>query len=251
MEQKELLNLLVELGCALLQNGAETYRVEESVMLFAAACREDTPSVFAVPTCVMVSLTDGEGRTVTKSRRLHNRTVDLDRLDRLNNFCRRACSQPMTAQQAWQELEEIQASRTYSLPLKVLGFMLISFSFTLFFGGTLRDALFSLAMGAAAEFVVYAMERWGANGVFVNLVASGLAALLAAFAVELGPADNVDKMVIGTFMALVPGVALTNAMRDIMAGDYLAGQTRLTEALLTAAALALGAGAALSLARML
>ena len=250
MEQTELLNLSVELGCSLLKSGAETYRVEESVMRFATACRKDTPSVFAVPTCIIVSLTDEEGKTVTQSRRLHNRTVDLDRIDQLNNFCRKVCTGPISAQDAWSELTAIQERRPYSMPMKVLGFMLISFSFTLFFGGTLRDALFSLIMGAAAELAVYAMEHWGANGVLVNLVASGLAAGLAALAVDLGIANNVDKMVIGTFMALVPGVALTNAMRDIMAGDYLAGQTRLTEALLTAAALALGAGAALSIARL-
>ena len=251
MNQEELLNLSVELGAALIKSGAETYRVEESVTMFASACHRYTPSVFAVPTCIIVTLSDGQGRTITKSRRPHNRTVDLDRLERLNDFCRRACKQPFTAQEARKELEAIQARPSYSMPLRALGFMLIAFFFTLFFGGTLRDALFSLVMGAAAELAVYAMERWGANGVFVNLVASGLAALLAALSVDLGIADNVDKMVIGTFMALVPGVALTNAMRDILAGDYLAGQTRLTEALLTAVALALGAGAALSLAKML
>ena len=135
--------------------------------------------------------------------------------------------------------------------MRVLGFMLIAFSFTLFFGGTAADALSALALGAAAQLVVWGMERWGANGVFINVIASGLIAVLAMAAVRLGLAHNVDKMVIGTFMTLVPGVALTNAMRDIMAGDYLAGQARLTEALLTAAALALGAGAALGVARLL
>ena len=131
------------------------------------------------------------------------------------------------------------------------GYVLIAFSFALFFGGTLADAGCAAVIGLAMFFVVFALERWKANAVFVNIIASGVTMMLAVAAVGLGLGQNIDKMVIGALMNLVPGVAITNAMRDIMAGDYLAGQARLTEALLTAAAMALGAGAALAVARML
>ena len=59
--------------------------------------------------------------------------------------------------------------------------------------------------------------------------------------------QNLDKIIIGAFMGLVPGVAITNFMRDVLEGDLFAGITKLTESLLTATALALGAGIALSL----
>ncbi|MPN46200.1 hypothetical protein SDC9_193783 [bioreactor metagenome] len=49
----------------------------------------------------------------------------------------------------------------------------------------------------------------------------------------------------------MPGVALTNFMRDIIAGDLIAGLTKLVEALLTATGIALGTGVALSLGRAL
>jgi uncharacterized membrane protein YjjP (DUF1212 family) len=48
-------------------------------------------------------------------------------------------------------------------------------------------------------------------------------------------------------MLLVPGVALTTSMREVMAGDMISGITRMTESLLTATAIALGVGAALAL----
>ena len=63
-------------------------------------------------------------------------------------------------------------------------------------------------------------------------------------------ADHIDKMVIGAIMNLVPGVAITNSMRDIIAGDLLAGQAKLVEALFIATAIALGAGMVLSLHRL-
>ena len=78
------------------------------------------------------------------------------------------------------------------------------------------------------------------------------AMVLAAIAlVASGLGESLDLIIIGAFMGLVPGVALTNFMRDVLAGDLFAGITKLTESLLTATALALGAGIALSLARYL
>ena len=67
--------------------------------------------------------------------------------------------------------------------------------------------------------------------------------------VELGLGRQLDKIIIGAFMGLVPGVAITNFMRDVLAGDLFSGITKLAESLLTATALALGAGIALSVAR--
>jgi uncharacterized membrane protein YjjP (DUF1212 family) len=43
-------------------------------------------------------------------------------------------------------------------------------------------------------------------------------------------------------MNLVPGVAITNSMRDIIAGDLVAGLTKLTEALIIGTAIAIGTG---------
>lgn len=50
-------------------------------------------------------------------------------------------------------------------------------------------------------------------------------------------------------MLLVPGLATVNAIRDTIAGDLVAGIARLTDAVITAAALAIGAGAVFSLLR--
>jgi len=50
----------------------------------------------------------------------------------------------------------------------------------------------------------------------------------------------VDAITIGTLMVLVPGMALTNAMREIMAGDIISGVNRTAEAILTATAISLG-----------
>ena len=92
------------------------------------------------------------------------------------------------------------------------------------------------------------VERLGINSFFVNILGGAVAAALALAGLRLGLCRNMDKVVIGVLMNMVPGVAITNSMRDIMAGDLMAGQTKLTEALFAAVAMAAGSGMALSLA---
>ena len=72
-----------------------------------------------------------------------------------------------------------------------------------------------------------------------------------SFSILLGLGENVDAVTISVLMILVPGVALTNAMREIMAGDTISGLSRTAEAILIAAAIALGSAVGLSISRML
>ena len=44
--------------------------------------------------------------------------------------------------------------------------------------------------------------------------------------------QHLDPIIIGSIMPLVPGVAITNAIRDTIQGDLVAGNSRATEAFL-------------------
>ena len=63
-----LLDIVCDIGCELLESGAETYRVEESVSRIVRAFAGMEASVFAVPTCVIVSITRTGGGSETKTR---------------------------------------------------------------------------------------------------------------------------------------------------------------------------------------
>ena len=105
------------------------------------------------------------------------------------------------------------------------------------------------AIGALTKPASLQLEKFHTNPFFANIMLSGMTAALALLSVWAGAGQHVDKIVIGAFMNLVPGVAFTNSLRDIIAGDLIAGLTRLTEALLTALAMALGAGIVMTAAK--
>jgi len=80
-----------------------------------------------------------------------------------------------------------------------------------------------------------------------NILGGAFGATFALIFVGLGLAPSIDYIIIGAIMPLLPGVALVNAIRDILDGDMLAGSARIMEAVLTAIAIAAGVGTAVSI----
>ena len=83
------------------------------------------------------------------------------------------------------------------------------------------------------------------NNFFINTLGGFLVTIFSSFATKLGIVSTPSYSAIGTLMLLVPGLALTNAIRDLINGDLLAGISRSIEAALVGSALAIGTGFAL------
>lgn len=249
MNYDELINTATDVGYMLLANGAEIYRVEESMQRIFRAYAVDSGEIFAIPTCIYVTISTGDGRPITKIKRLYSRSTNLDKVDRVNDLCRRICRDTPDFKTIRQELRTIDSRPNYSFLEQVLAFSLVAFSFTLFYGGNFADAVCSIFCGAVIKVVSYQMNRFHANSFFTNILASGASAFVALIAVHYNFGLNADKIIIGALMNLVPGIAITSFMRDLMAGDLIAGLIRLTESLLVATAIAIGSGVALTVTR--
>ena len=112
--------------------------------------------------------------------------------------------------------------------------------FALFFGGNWKDGMWAFPIGIMIKLVSYGMGKLNANSFFVTVICGALSALMAGFGAQLHILDQVSHVLMGAIMNLVPGLMLTNAMRDIMAGDFIAGLTRIAEAVLIGAGIAVG-----------
>lgn len=251
MDYAKLLELTTEIGKHLLENGAEIYRVEESAQRILDAYGVDQVESFAVQTAIIVTINTPQTGPMTSLRRIRSRGTNLDLVDQFNTLCRKICAQRPDPDEIERMLEKVKARRPYSFGVQVLASGLVSFSFTLLFGGSALDGICAGVIGLALKVICGMVERFRVNSFFVNILGGAVTASLALSAAGLGFCHNMDKVVIGVLMNMVPGVAITNSMRDIMAGDLMAGQTKLTEALLTAVAMAAGSGMALTLARWL
>ncbi len=228
-----------------MRHGAETSRVEDSVRRLLAAYVNGRCEVFAIPSLLLISIEDGEGTAHTCSRRITARDTNLDKIDQLNALCRDICAHAPAPREALRRVQEIDARREYPALVQIGAGAVIGFAFTLFFGGNGMEGLCALFCGAVTGFVQRFLQRLESNVFFTNVSASALAAAAALLATPFLPNVRAEPVIIGTLMNLVPGVALTNFMRDVLSGDLISGLSRLTEALLIAFAIALGACLAL------
>ena len=253
MDYYALLNFATEVGYQLQISGAEIYRVEESVQRLLAAYGAPTGEVFAIPNCLNVSVAGPEnGKPLTRIRRVGAHGTDVHRLEALNQLCRDLCAVPAPLEEAEARLRAICADKTeYSFPVRLGAYALGASSFALFFKGDLRDAFCGVICGLIVGLSIPYLETHKINTFFKVFIGGFLSALAAVLLVACGVGSNADSIIIGSLMALVPGIALTNAVRDVIAGDMVSGLTKTAEALLIAIFIALGTGLAISLTRLL
>mgnify|MGYP005897960631 CR=1 FL=1 len=240
MDYDKLLNLGVELGRRLMDSGAEIYRVEESVERLLQAYGLE-PQIFAIPNCLIVSVTTPQGHPITRMCRIPTHGTDIELLERCNELCRRLCKDPVPVEEAERLVEQLSNTRQFPPQVLLLGYAMTTGFFALFFGGGFLDCLSAglcgLAVGAC---ILFGQFLTGSNIFFCTVVQAALASGMSLLLVRLGLGSNLEAITIGTLMVLVPGRALTNAMREIMAGDIFSGLNRTAEVLLVATAMALG-----------
>lgn len=252
MDYERLLTLSTELGYRLMLCGAEIYRVEESVQRILLAYGAENGEVFAIPNCIIAGLTTGEGHPMTRIRRVPTHGTDIERLELYNDLCRHLCTARPPLDEFVRRMEETaRRGREYGFAMRMGGYVLGAGVFALFFGGSWQDSLCAGLCGLALGLCLTFMSRLGTNLFFKTIAGGVVSALLALGLTYCGLGINADLIIIGALMLLVPGILFTNAMRDIMAGDMMAGISRTAEALLMGGAIALGTGAALWLARLL
>lgn len=111
---------------------------------------------------------------------------------------------------------------------------------TVFFGGAGADGLAAAVFALALCLLQMYLPLICKNKVLFNFLAAFCVGSLISLACRALPALHGDKIIIGDIMLLIPGLAFTNAVKDIFIGDTISGVMRLIETILWAAALALG-----------
>ena len=244
MDYYLLVDMATELGYELAMSGAETFRVEDTIHRVLATYGIES-EVFAITNCLTVSIETAAGKPLTRMRRIGYHGNDMERVERYNALSRRICAEKPEPETALQWLRDTKKlCRKYSLPMMLVGDILGSFGFALFFGGTLLDGFWAGICGIVLGLVDYFMGKLKANPFFSTIASAFSMALVAYLIAGFGLTDNVDTTIIGALMILVPGLLFTNAMRDVIYGDTNSGINRLVQVILIAVAIALGTAAA-------
>jgi uncharacterized membrane protein YjjP (DUF1212 family) len=241
----DIQQITVDAGALVLENGGETYRSEDIVVHTAQSLGAKEPSAFVTPTVVMVSFRDDNGTHHSYFRRIYRRGTNLRKLVMVNNLSRSLERRGLISDSGVikHRIERINNAPEYPDGIIVTAAALNSFFFTLLFGGSWTDACCALGIGAVLRIILKLLDKSTLNSFFISLLSGSVISVLAdCISLTTLPIHS-PVIIIGVLMQVVPGLALVNSIRDIIAGDFLAGTARLMDVLVTALALSVGSAA--------
>lgn len=240
----EIVDVCLLAGKLMLESGGETYRVEDTMMRMAASFGLPRSHSYVTPTAIIFSI---EGTDCTRLIRISERSTDLAKVALVNDISRRISRGELTLEAARNELEQAKRVRPgYPLWQQTAAAALASACFASLMGD-LGHFLPSLLSGGVAFGCFELVHRFVKIRFFAEFFASFVAGGLVLLMVQAGFGGDVGNMIIGSVLPLVPGLAITNAVRDLMAGHLIAGLSRGAEAFLTAFAIGTGIAFVLSI----
>lgn len=246
MDINRILNFTSTAGKIMLQSGGETYRVEETITRMCQAFSIDDIDVFASPTAVMVSIiVDGEIYSVVK--RISSRSTDLNKVHNINSLSRTIYKDKPSIEFCEKELEKLCVDDFYSSNITLISAGIATSTFSVLFGGGTSDFICAFIIGILTKALSIVLNKSSLNEFFINSICGALISIYSIVFLNFGFINELDKVVAGSIMLLVPGLALTNSIRDILEGQLLSGISKAAEALFIGISNVVGTGTILHL----
>ncbi|EOS7964272.1 threonine/serine exporter family protein [Enterococcus hirae] len=235
MTEKELdllLDTCLLAGKIMMESNAEMYRVEDTMSRIALASGKYRLVSYVTQTGLFIGL----DRTSTiRMEQITNRSINLEKVVNVNNLSRKYVAGELTLNDLYIALQAIEKDRSFfPVWLQILSAAVISGTIMVLFGGEMSDLPITLMIGGIGYAIYLYSLKFFRIKFLSEFLSSLLIGLTAILSVRVGLGANQDLIIIGCVMPLVPGVQITNAIRDLLAGHYVSGVSRGTEAMMTA-----------------
>jgi uncharacterized membrane protein YjjP (DUF1212 family) len=242
INKQKVLDLIMLAGEILLHNGAEIFRVQETMEHIAKAYQVDNLHIYTVSNGIFATMHEGNYVRSTEIKYIPLAIVHIGRITAVNQLSREISEGKYSIDEAFERLHEIAKLPAFSNVLQTLAASVGSACFCYMFGGSIFDSLVAAIAGILLyQFFLYKRTQ-NLSKVLKNILGSMLVSTVSFILYSLGFGNSIDKIIIGAIIPLVPGVALTTSIRDYFNGDYLSGTIHLTDAILVALCIAIGVG---------
>ena len=114
IDENKVIDVVLIAGRILLEAGAETYRVEDTMNRIAHSYGLHDTYSFVTSTAIIFSLND---RTSTRLIRIRERTTDLEKIALTNSLSRKISSNQLTIDEAKSELIHLRSASLQYLSL--------------------------------------------------------------------------------------------------------------------------------------
>lgn len=246
MDYKLVMNTAILAGELMLCSGAETYRVEDTMNHILRTAGTQTVEATVMMTGIVATLGGPDMEPITATKRVQERGTNLNCIMEVNEISRSYCDGTLTLEESYERLKRT-GGKQHRTWIYNLATVLAATGFAPLFGGGITEVAAAALTGMVLALMNTVGKRLGINGFIRDMLSSFAIALAAISLKQIIPGMNDNVVIMSSIMPLVPGVAITNAVRDTLQGDYISGGAKILEAFLIAASVALGVGAGISL----
>lgn len=236
----DIIDLTLWAGQLLLQHGAETQRIEETVHRLGTGMGCNWMDIMVSSNTIVVTAISGH-QFRTKLRRVPALTINMAVIDAVNTMSRRVSARELDWLQVRAELQRISTMPLrYNRWLVVTMIALSCAAFSRLAGGDW--AVFGVTFVAASTAMVVRQEltRRYFNALMIVTITAFIAALIVCSATLLGLNANPELAMAASVLLLVPGVPLINAVEDLIKGHLVTGMAQSMTGILVSACIALG-----------
>lgn len=241
---KQVVDVALEAGRILLKNGGEIFRVEETITRICNHFGVELVDIFTLSHGIFVSAENEKGDAYTRVKHIPLSGAHLGIVAEVNELSRQISGGNVTLEEAAKRLEEIEKLPSKGWQFQILGSGLSAACYGFLLGATLAESLVTFVIGCMLYVWVILAKHWRLSKIVINIVGGMLITIMAIQSrLILSPAIlRLDGMLIGAIMPLVPGLAFTNAIRDIADSDFLSGTVRMMDAIMVFVYIAVGVG---------
>ena len=241
-DNSKIMELAYETGAILLENGAEISRVDETMRRIAGHYGVDDESFFVLSNGIMATAI-GFART----KFIPIKGASLDKVVAVNQLSREVSVGKCDLDQLESRLKAIRAMRPKPAWEQIAASAFGSAAFCIIFGGGFADSIAAFVAGLVLWVYMLFVGYRHLSRIAGAITGGLLATLLCGVMYKLGLGTHLSNMIIGAIIPLIPGVPFTNGIRDLAHEDYIAGITRLLDALLTFFCISMGVALAFML----
>lgn len=220
-------------GRILIENGSNMERVNDTLSRMAKnAGVRDFQAFTTVTGLVVGTLNNPHAQVITVRQRRNN----LGKVAAVNEVSRELAQHTVDIFQAYAKLQLIdrQLPDRWQNWYETIAAAVLSWALMIVFTRNSVDSWAGFLTGGIGYATYSYLIRKFRVQYLGEFCSSLLIGMLAVIFVKLNWANNINDIIIGAIMPLVPGVPLTNAARDLASGNLISGPTRGIEAILTA-----------------
>ena len=245
---KRVMELALGAGMLQLGNGAEVWRVDDTINHICSAYGLENVDSFVLCHAISLSANDAKECVFSSVKHVPFSGVHLEIVSEVNSLSRKISAGMLSVADAEKELERIRKIQPISQWIRILAAGIGAGCFAYILGANILESIFSIIIGILVyvlssymeEKKFYKLPRNMIGGAFISVMAIVITRI--PFFSHL----NIDKMIVGGIMPLIPGVAFVNSIRDMANEDLISGTIRMIDTIMVFLYIAIGANTILA-----